>query len=292
MFFIFGSPRSGTTLLAQCLNAHTKILVPHETDFMIPLAFTFHRIQNPELGKDILQKLITHSTAFPNSLGEYLSEKQVVEIIQACDYHPAKILNALYGALASAAKKTIAGDKSPNDLMNVPVLVKTGALDEASMKIIHIVRDVRDIMVSLSRVGWGADSDVYFPRFWSSSNLYLHALYQNKKRLYFFLRYEDMVREPELTFQQICHFLEVEYEPAMFDSSKFNPRYKNIPAHSKLYNPISTENIGVYKTQVPSALLRSYEKQAGEALEIFGYPLEAPKTLVESIKSTFSRQRK
>ena len=30
MFFIFGSPRSGTTLLAQCLSAHSEIIVPGE----------------------------------------------------------------------------------------------------------------------------------------------------------------------------------------------------------------------------------------------------------------------
>ncbi len=30
MFFIFGMPRSGTTLIAQCLSAHTEIVVPYE----------------------------------------------------------------------------------------------------------------------------------------------------------------------------------------------------------------------------------------------------------------------
>jgi hypothetical protein len=44
MLFVFGSPRSGTTLLAQILNSHPEIVVPHETDFIIPFVFVFDRI--------------------------------------------------------------------------------------------------------------------------------------------------------------------------------------------------------------------------------------------------------
>jgi len=42
MSFLFGTPRSGTILLAQCLSAHTKIIVPSETDF---IGFWLYRIK-------------------------------------------------------------------------------------------------------------------------------------------------------------------------------------------------------------------------------------------------------
>ncbi|QHW31542.1 sulfotransferase [Paenibacillus rhizovicinus] len=35
MFIIFGSPRSGTTLLSSVLDAHDDIVVPDETDFIV-----------------------------------------------------------------------------------------------------------------------------------------------------------------------------------------------------------------------------------------------------------------
>lgn len=274
MFFIFGSPRSGTTLLAQCLNAHTEILIPHETDFIIPLAFTFDRIRQPDMGKEILIKLITHSSAFQTSIGEYLNHKQIAKIINNCNYHPAQMLNSLYAALALAGNKNIAGDKSPNDLLFLRMLIKAGALDSTNMKIIHIVRDIRDVMVSLNKVQWVTDLDLYFPRFWSNSNLYLHLLYKDKKHVYLFIRYEDMVNNPALTFHKICNFLEVEFQKGMLDSQNFNRRYKNVPAHSNLYKSISADNIAVYKNSITETLLKSYEKQAGEALSIFKYPLE------------------
>jgi len=271
MFFIFGSPRSGTTLLAQCLNNHSEIIVPHETNFIIPMGFVFSSIREPDLGKEIIIKLITGSPDFKTSIGEYLDEEKISKIINGCDYHPARMLNSLYAELATSTGKKIAGDKSPNDLLNLNALVSQGGLDDASMKIIHIVRDIRDVMVSLNKAKWLKDLDLSFPRFWSNSNLYLNSLYKDKKNRYLLIRYEDMVHQPEYVLHKACDFLEVDFQPRMLDFQNFNPRYKNFPSHSKLYAPISTDNIGVYKKELTKSLLISYERQAQEALEIFEY---------------------
>lgn len=92
-----------------------------------------------------------------------------------------------------------------------------------------------------------------------------------------FLRYEDMVREPVATFHKICDFLEVDFEQDMLDSKNFSSRYRDNNAHSKLYAPISTNNIGVYKKELVPSLLFSYEQQAQETLKVFGYPSEQKK---------------
>jgi hypothetical protein len=41
--------------------------------------------------------------------------------------------------------------------------------------------------------------------------------------------------------------------------------------HAKLYTPISTNNIGYYKQELDASVILSFEKQAKEALETFGY---------------------
>ena len=38
MFIIFGSPRSGTTLLASSLDQNDQLVVLDESDFIIPMA--------------------------------------------------------------------------------------------------------------------------------------------------------------------------------------------------------------------------------------------------------------
>lgn len=271
MFFIFGSPRSGTTLLAQCLNNHTDIIVPDETDFIIPWAFVFDRIRDSEIGKDLLLKLITHSTAFQKSIGEYLPKERLAKIINDSAYQPAQMLDAVYAELAKAAGKKIAGDKSPNDLLFLRMLVKVGGIEGPHMKLVHIVRDIRDVMVSLNRVRWVDDLDLYFPRFWSNSNLYLHSLYRKKTSEYLLVRYEDMVCDPERTFRGICRFLRVDFQEEMLDFRRFSARYQGEPAHAKLYTPISAGHIGAYRRELGRETVRAYERQAREGLQRFGY---------------------
>jgi hypothetical protein len=274
MFFIFGSPRSGTTLLAQCLSCHSQIVVPDETDFIVPLAFVFDRISEADIGRDMLVQLISRSRCFAKSLGEYISVEQVREIIYSCEYQPAEILQAIYVEIARAAGVRMAGDKSPNDLQYARALIKVRGISP-EMKIIHIVRDVRDIMLSLHKTGWLLDGDSYFPRFWCNSNLYLHGLYRDCPR-YYFLRYEDWMQAPEEYMGKICRFLGVEFEPAMMDHNRRHSRYRGSRNHEKVLQPITTDSIGNYRRELSAELIKLYERQAGEAMEVFGYePFEA-----------------
>lgn len=271
MFFIFGMPRSGTTLLSQCLSAHTEIVVPHETDFVIPMAFLFDRIHDPEVGRELICKLIVNTAAFSGSLGEYVDAATVRDVVYASRYHPSDLLNALYRKIAEAAGAKIAGDKSPNDLNFLRMLVKTGGLSE-DIKVIQIVRDVRDLMISVKKTGWVADLDLYFPRFWSNHNLYLNAIYRDKPARYLLLRYEDFVAAPEEHLSTACRFLGVEFQEGMLSPANRHGRYKNADdIHGNLYQPITTKRTGVYKTSLTEEALKNYETQAREALIAFGY---------------------
>jgi hypothetical protein len=277
MFFIFGSPRSGTTLLAQTLTAHSGIEIPYETDFIVPAAFIFDRVRDAEAGRPLLENLIVSSTAFKNSLGHYLSAGDVREIIVGSGYDLTSLLDALYAAVARSAGKRLAGDKSPNDLQFVRMVLKgLGMTDRKprtppAIKIVHLVRDLRDVMVSVKERGWTRDIDLYFPRMWNASNLYLHSLLAGEPSGYHLLRYEDMVSEPERVFGEICSFLSVDFEAAMLDGDKRAARFRRMPHHQGLFKPISTERVGAYRRELDPALVAQYERQAGEALEVFGY---------------------
>jgi hypothetical protein len=60
-FFIFGSPRSGTTLLCASLELNDKIVVPDETDFVVPMGFIFDRVKDVAVGRDLIASLIVSS---------------------------------------------------------------------------------------------------------------------------------------------------------------------------------------------------------------------------------------
>lgn len=160
MFFVFGSPRSGTTLLAASLDLHDSIVIPDETDFIIPVAFIMDRVHDELTGKALIKRLITSTARFKLSLGRFLTEEEVAKAVDASSYSCAAVLRNLYARVAEKAGKSVAGDKSPNDLGYFGMLIQTQVL-AADIKVIHIVRDVRDQLVSLIRTGWTSEPETF-----------------------------------------------------------------------------------------------------------------------------------
>lgn len=271
MFFVFGMPRSGTTLLARMLNAHPDLLVPHETDFIVPMAFLLDRIADPDVGRPLLRQLVCNTAGFPASLGEYLDDAAVAACIDRAPYRPADILHALYGDMARRAGKRLAGDKSPNDLNFIRILDKTGAI-APPVRVLHIVRDVRDVMVSLGRTGWADDLDRWFPRQWANQNLYLHDRLQGLPH-YHLVRYEDLVSDPAGQTRTLCKWLGVDWTPAMlYDDARAHPRYSDMPHHARLAQPVDDRGVGQYRAHAGADTLALWAMQAREALTRFGYP--------------------
>ena len=281
MFFIFGSPRSGTTLLAQSLSAHSEIIVPHETDFIIPVAFIFDRIHDASIGKELVAKMIPNSSGFRTSIGEYVNADVIHNMVHSCEYELGTLLNSIYAEVAKAANAKLAGDKFPNDLLFLRILIQVGGI-APDMKILHIVRDIRDVMVSLNEQRWVADLDLYFPRFWNDSNLYLHSTHKDKTSQYMLLRYEDLVTDAETVLTNTCKHLGVTFQPSMLKPSNRHPRYRGMPHHHRLFESISAKRVGRYKRALDQNITISYENQAQEALRLFGYTLESEPKLTKS----------
>ena len=63
------------------------------------------------------------------------------------------MLSALYAAVAEAGGGRLGGDKSPNDLKFTRILL-TADLFAEDLPVIHVVRDVRDVMASFKDLGW------------------------------------------------------------------------------------------------------------------------------------------
>jgi hypothetical protein len=276
MFILFGSPRSGTTLLASALHQNDQIVIPDETDFIIPTAFLVDRIKDPSVGKPMVTQLILSADRTRRSLGEYLTHSDITAAIDAADYTACALIRSIYDALARKLHKTIAGDKSPNDLLFARILMKLGLLDDEQIKLIHIVRDVRDVVLSLQTMDWNlTDVAAWFPRLWSSSNLYIHDLFRSHPQRYRLIRYEDLVLDPQPQLRQLCDFLNVAFQPNMLDHATRGPRYANVDAHRNLSQPFLPSRAQAWQTpgRLDPALRAHIQKTAHEGLETFGYPL-------------------
>ena len=270
MFVIFGSPRSGTTILSSSLDLHSQIIVPDETDFIIPLAFIVDRVHQAPIGKEMIKNLIINGERYKVSLGEYLSQDEVFAAIDKADYNAAAILESIYSSLAEKAGKKIAGDKSPNDIMFSYMLEKVGFFN-SDIKIIHIVRNIRDVIVSLQELQWVPEIEKFFPRIWCESNLFLHNLLKEQTSRYLLVKFEDLITDPRKNFEKIFDLLELPHENGVFEYKNRNDRYKKMPHHSKLHKPFLPDEIGVWRKELSPKDIELCQEQASEALQHFGY---------------------
>ena len=270
MFFLFGSPRSGTTFLKEALCANPEIAIPHETDFIVPMAFILDRIKDEKAGKRLIMEIVISSNDYLPSIGQYLSSSEIKDAIEASDYTVASILNTIYAAIAHKSGTRIAGDKSPNDLGFLGILAKTGIFS-SNIKIIHLVRDMRDVILSLKQTNWAPTGiDQYFPGIWSVSNRNLKRFASNNPSNYILVRYEDLVFNPEKHFRDICSCIGVEYSASMLNWESMGTDLKTLPHHSNLGKPPQTDRCFAWKRSDDTHLLK-WSTQAKEALEEFGY---------------------
>jgi hypothetical protein len=271
MFVILGSMRSGTTLLAQCLNAHPDLVVPDETDFIVPTGFILNRIPDERLGKRLVADLVIGSHRYADSIGRFLTPEMVRAAIDAAPYDIVGVVSALYDAVARVAGARVAGDKSPNDLQFMRILLDDGFFNEVQQ--IHIVRDVRDVMVSMYRLGWIPRLRYGYPRFWSADNVFAANRLSVSPERYHFLRYEDLVRDPETVLAGVCAHLGVPFLPELVDPERRRAasQHPDMPHHARTFDTIDEGGIGAYREAFDEEALAHVERLGAEGLERFGY---------------------
>jgi hypothetical protein len=271
MFILFGSPRSGTTLLKEMICQHPLIKIPYETDFIIPMAFILDRVQVESIGKKLIEDMICSTKDFEPSLGKFLDRSEVCKIVATSQYSLFGMLDGLYSAIARKTGAITAGDKSPNDLGFISILKKTG-LFESNIKIIHIIRDVRDVILSLKKTGWApADVEHYFPRIWANSNLDLRRFASQGKNPYLLVRYEDLVIDPYSELQKIFALLDVESNSFTYDFSKLGKELSHLPHHQNLGKEMLQDRRFAWRQDSNSSILSLCKENAGSALLEFCY---------------------
>jgi Sulfotransferase family len=273
MFLVLGQPRSGTTLVAQCLNGHADLVVPDETDVVVPLAFLVDRIEDPDVGRELAATLVTRSRRFTSSFGEYLTAEQAAAVVRSAPWTLRGVLNALYAAVAEAGGARMGGDKSPNDLKFVRILL-TADLFAADLPVIHVVRDVRDVMVSFRDLGWSQGVPEGLARQWTANNLMVATAVPRRGSPYLRVRYEDLVADPEGEVRRMCELLGVTWDPTMIDDER---RYEQFAAHQEIgqhartFEPITDARIGTHREMFDPPTLQRVNDLAAEGLEFFGY---------------------
>lgn len=255
--FIVGCGRSGTTLLRLMLNKHSKIAIPEETWYYTKLDKNKEYFISKE--KENWASLIS-DWIFENSRIHFpdLQKEKLRSYLEGLDIHNEwnKVVASLNILFSLQEEKPRWGDKTPGYVIHLPLIKSL----YPSAKIIHIIRDGRDVIPSLLKhwnVGPQTNSFIETALYWKkhvSKGMEDGPKYFGKN--YIEIKYEDLILDTEKELKKICSFIEEEFEPQMLNISEDAGAYiPNWEWHQQLKKPINKNHIQLWKTKMPN-----YEK--------------------------------
>lgn len=277
VFFIIGRPRTGTSLLRTLFDAHPKVNIPLECQFIIDLYPKYGAIKKwterqissflKELEKELFFDYWTIN--MDNLQKDLLSQKEELDYATVC-----KMVIFHYQSFFNDKQVVLLGDKNPGYTIYTEKLLKI--FPEA--KFIFINRDYRDNFISLKKV----DFELPFISMVTYKWKYFYKAFlkarQKQPDRYYYIRYEDLVDQPDVHFSMLCNFLGIPANNKVFDFYKKAGKIKNIypeeqinKYHSSLLKPISRNKIGLWKKELSQRKVQIADFVAGKYAAKGGY---------------------
>jgi len=299
--FVVGCHRSGTTLLLRMLNAHREITMIPEIGW-IPSRYEKRECLTAEgmVTPAFIDMLKNHVWGFgrftplPVSIGEL---EELVSSSRPVPY--AEFVTLLFDRYGLARGRKIVGNKTPEHVFSLRTLHKLWP----SAKFVHIIRDGRDVCLSL--INWKRKAEKFSQRLptWSVDAVTTAALYWEEfvtagreggrslpASIYHEVRYESLVTNPAEQCKSLCEFLGVKYDEAMprFNEGRMNPD-PNLDAKHAWLPP--TPGLRDWRKQMPPEDVQRFEAAAGSLLDELRYPRSIADLSLERLEHAAEMRR-
>jgi hypothetical protein len=242
--FIGGSKRGGTTLLRRIINAHSQIMIP-------PPEWIFHFVYMHLYSYGSLQKDENILALIKDCLGipfikKYWNISETDEDILAL--LPEKSFRGLYTAFfylsLRKSKKLFWGAKTPSNVFWFKEIQNMFP----KARFILLYRDGRDVSIDLTDVNWGPNNLYTACLLWQN---YTQAMIRSKEYLepknYYEMYYEKLVTDPEKEINELCEFLEVQFEKQMITFyQNTEEKFLKQSSHKKANQPITSDYVGIH----------------------------------------------
>lgn len=292
--FIVGSGRSGTTLLRNIVNASEQIHIPYESDF-IARAFPYY-FSKLELDNEDYRSLVKMFVYTSQKEGWHMSEEYILKYLKNTSPQSfADVNKSIYEAYLQKE-----GFMNQRWGIKSPVLIAN--LERVShvfpnAKIVHIVRDGRDVYLSYRNIhDKGNTSEAFGPKTILQSSLYWidavrrietfnhhsEALKTHHKSIYE-IRYEDILNSPSTTIRNLFDFIGIEYTDSVlkeFMQSKSNQKllclqsYHQQSVQDNLKGSIDSNNTEKFKKEMSRFERFIFEFLAVPYLRKYNYSIE------------------
>ncbi len=251
------------------LNAHSRLRVPHETHFLRPLLarFPLQGILNRE---QIIEarEIVKHEGWWrrwkcpEETLDQCLDGQQPMDL--------ATLISRVYVGTSGMEEHARWGDKTPIYALDIPQL----AIVFPQAKFIHLIRDARDVVISIRNAGW-LDRDLRrICQMWSgfTRDAVTHGRPMGDSK-YLEVRYEDLVDDTERELRRICAFLGEEFDPGMLESHISQSKEISIlkkEFHSKLNRVPSVCDKARWKKEMHPLEVAVVESHTGQVMTLVG----------------------
>jgi Sulfotransferase family len=271
--FIVGSPRSGTTLLYHMLLSSGGFAIYLTESKVFDLVFPQFGDLSARRNRRKALDLWSQSKLFVLS---GLNRSEIEDKILNDCRNGGDFLSIIMDQVAHDQHATRWAENTPEHVLHLARIKK----EIPNALIIHVIRDGRDVALSLEKAGWVAPFPWDSRRRLQVAGLYWEWLlsngmkYQNSlARDCLEVRYEKLILQPRETLAQIGRFIDhdLDYEriqrTAIGSVAKPNTSFENASS-SEAFDPVDR-----WRKAFPPGELAALEELIGPTLRKLGYPL-------------------
>ncbi len=273
--FICGCPRSGTTLFRMLADSHPNLAIAPESSYLfvykdlVPDFFygdLSERKDLENLVKDLL-KIQRIKDWFP-------AEKNHEDVLKRLDDKVgyAEVIAVLLDIYAEYRGKSRWGDKTPKNLLRIDAVREMFP----ESKIVVVVRDGRDVALSLRNVDFGRISFFASALIWNTYMKKLEWLLNNDENI-LIVKYENLLDNPEKEMRRFCEYVDEVYDEELIkkylDHSD-DVSHSKSKFHGKEINP---SNKAKWKKRCKAWELKVFETVNATYLKKYGYELSGLK---------------
>ena len=272
-FLIVGNDRSGTTMLRLIVDRGADAAVPPESMFLTDFAAAFDAggPRDEPAAARLMQEVWQHPKvrlwdlppqppAVPRGLGGQDAYRFIVA--------------APFEAYAARHGKQRWGDKTPHYVHHIDHLLRLWP----GARIVVLVRDGRDVALSLRRMPFGPNNAWAAAQWWARGVRAGARAQREHPEAVLTVHYEALAQHPQEEVRRLCGFLGLGYDEDMLaldhvDTALIVP--EQAAWFPTLFDGINTSAVGRWRREMSERDRRIFAALAGAELELLGYEVPA-----------------
>ena len=289
LVILTGCQRSGTHLFARAIEKRADIMAPSETRFptLFSSCYRWAGDLNDRAARErLVRAIFVFLWIWENRRGssediEKVVPYSLVSLVDRFDFivdnsrSYGDILRLMFQLFGEKFEKSLVMDKivyyHPEDISDL-----MQHLPEDT-KVVHIVRDGRDVYLSWTNVWFGASGIVEGARRWRAHVLEYAGLARLGEERFREIRYEDLLREPAAVCDEVARWIDPGAHAAAGDASHGKGEALSVrEGYENLSRPLMSSNSNKWREKMSESDVALFEHLASDALARFGYDVDGP----------------